>query len=67
MGNDAGAGALVIKEAGGTNLVCDEKDCLVYGMPRSVIKYNAADKILPLNKLAKEIEKVVREMEGIDV
>jgi two-component system, chemotaxis family, protein-glutamate methylesterase/glutaminase len=67
MGNDAGAGALAIKEAGGTNLICDEKDCLVYGMPRSVIKYNAADRSLPLKKLAKEIEKVVREMEGIDV
>ena len=67
MGNDAGAGALVIKEAGGKNLVCDEKDCLVYGMARSVIKYNAADQILPLNKLAKEIEKAVRAMGGIDV
>jgi two-component system chemotaxis response regulator CheB len=67
MGNDAGAGALVIKQAGGTNLVCDEKDCLVYGMPRSVIKYDAAHKIVPLKKLAKEIEKAVREMEGIDV
>jgi len=67
MGNDAGAGALVIKEAGGKNLVCDEKDCLVYGMARSVIKYNAADQILPLKKLAKEIEKAVHEMEGIDV
>ena len=67
MGNDAGAGALAIKEAGGKNLVCDEKDCLVYGMARSVIKHDAADKILPLKKLAKEIEKVVREMEGIYV
>jgi two-component system chemotaxis response regulator CheB len=67
MGNDAGAGALVIKEAGGKNLVCDEKDCLVYGMARSVIKYNAADKILPLKNLAREIERAVREMEGIDV
>jgi two-component system chemotaxis response regulator CheB len=67
MGNDAGAGALAIKEAGGKNLVCDEKDCLVYGMARSVIKHNAADQIVPLKKLAKEIEKAVREMEGIDV
>jgi two-component system chemotaxis response regulator CheB len=67
MGNDAGAGALAIKNAGGKNLVCDEKDCLVYGMARSVIKNNAADQILPLKKLAKEIEKLVREMEGIDV
>ena len=67
MGNDAGAGALAIKVAGGKNLVCDEKDCLVYGMARSVIKYNAADLILPLKKLAKEIEKSVHGMEGIDV
>ncbi|MDO8873393.1 MAG: chemotaxis-specific protein-glutamate methyltransferase CheB [Methanoregula sp.] len=67
MGNDAGAGALAIKEAGGKNLVCDEKDCLVYGMVRSVIRHNAADQTLPLKKLAKEIEKAVREMEGIDV
>ncbi len=64
MGNDAGEGARVIKEAGGTNLVCDEKDCLVYGMARSVITKDAADKILPLNKLAEEIERVVLQMEA---
>jgi HPt (histidine-containing phosphotransfer) domain-containing protein len=57
MGNDAGEGAVAIKQAGGINLVCDEKDCLVYGMARSVISKNAADKILPLNKLAEEIKK----------
>jgi two-component system chemotaxis response regulator CheB len=67
MGNDAGAGALAIKQAGGTNLVCDEKDCLVYGMARSVISHNAADKILPLNKLAEEIERIVRQMEAGNV
>ena len=38
MGNDAGEGARVIKEAGGVSLVCDEKDCLVYGMARSAIQ-----------------------------
>ena len=64
MGNDAGEGARIIKEAGGVNLVCDEKDCLVYGMARSAIQKNAADKILPLNKLAKEIERIVLQMEG---
>jgi len=67
MGNDAGAGALAIKEAGGKNFICAEKDCLVYGMPRSVMKYNAVSQVLPLRKLATEIEKAVREMEGIDV
>jgi two-component system, chemotaxis family, protein-glutamate methylesterase/glutaminase len=64
MGNDAGEGALAIRNAGGTNLVCDEKDCLVYGMARSVISHNAADKILPLNKLAEEIAKAVYKMEA---
>lgn len=67
MGNDAGEGALAIKQAGGVNLVCDEKDCLVYGMARSVISKNAADRILPLNKLAGEIEKEVLRMEAENV
>jgi two-component system chemotaxis response regulator CheB len=64
MGNDAGLGALSVKQAGGVSLVCDEKDCLVYGMARSAIKNNAVDLILPLKKLSKEIERVVHSMEG---
>ena len=64
MGNDAGEGARAIREAGGVSLLCDEKDCLVYGMARSAIQYNAVDRVLPLNRLAKEIERVVLQMEG---
>jgi two-component system chemotaxis response regulator CheB len=67
MGNDAGEGALAIRQAGGKNLVCDEKDCLVYGMARSVISKDAADKILPLNKLAEEVERIVLQMEAENV
>ncbi|MDD4138083.1 MAG: chemotaxis-specific protein-glutamate methyltransferase CheB [Methanoregula sp.] len=67
MGNDAGEGAHAIKEAGGTSLLCDEKDCLVYGMARSAIQKNAVDKVLPLNRLAKEIERLVLQMEEADV
>jgi len=67
MGHDAGAGALAIKQAGGVSLICDEKDCLVYGMARSAIQKNAVDKVLPLRKLAMEIERVIREMEGSHV
>jgi two-component system chemotaxis response regulator CheB len=63
MGNDAGEGAHAIKEAGGVSLICDEKDCLVYGMARSAIRNNAVDQILPLKKLPKEIERVVLMME----
>jgi two-component system chemotaxis response regulator CheB len=64
MGNDAGEGAQAIKLAGGVSLICDEKDCLVYGMARSAIQKKAVDKVLPLNKLAKEIERAVSHMEG---
>jgi two-component system chemotaxis response regulator CheB len=63
MGNDAGEGALAIKNAGGTSFVCDEKDCLVYGMARSAITHNAVDKVLPLNRMAKEISRAVLKME----
>ena len=40
------------KGSRGSSLICDEKDCLVYGMARSAIQHNAVDKVLPLNKLA---------------
>jgi len=63
MGNDAGQGAHAIKEAGGTSLLCDEKDCLVYGMARSAIQHSAVDKVLPLNRLSKEIERLIYQME----
>jgi two-component system, chemotaxis family, protein-glutamate methylesterase/glutaminase len=64
MGNDAGEGARAIKEAGGVSIICDEKDCLVYGMARSAITHEAVDKVLPLDKIAQEIERVVLHMEG---
>jgi two-component system chemotaxis response regulator CheB len=67
MGNDAGLGAHAIKQAGGVSLVCDEKDCLVYGMARSAIKNNAVDQVVPLHQLAKEIEQRVLTMEGTRV
>ncbi len=62
MGNDAGAGAYAVKQAGGTSLICDERDCLVYGMARSAIKHNAVDEILPLRKIAGSIEQHVMGM-----
>jgi two-component system chemotaxis response regulator CheB len=62
MGNDAGAGASAIRQAGGTSIICDQKDCLVYGMARSAIQKNAVDKVLPLAKIPDEIERIVMKM-----
>ncbi len=63
MGNDAGAGAKAVRDAGGRNIVCDEKDCLVYGMARSALQRDAVDGVIPLAKLASEIERIVLSME----
>jgi two-component system, chemotaxis family, protein-glutamate methylesterase/glutaminase len=67
MGNDAGEGALAIKNAGGVCLICDEKDCLVYGMARSAIQKNAVDQVLPLKKLPEAIGRIIRTMEAVHV
>ena len=66
MGNDAGEGAHAIKEAGGVSLICDEKDCLVYGMARSAIQHKPLTRSCRLTKLAQEIERVVLQMEGLN-
>ncbi len=62
MGNDAGAGASAIKLAGGTSIICDQKDCLVYGMARSAIQKNAVDSVLPLARIPDAVERLVAKM-----
>lgn len=37
----------------------DEETCTVYGMPKSVVQAQLADKILPLTQIAGEITKNV--------
>ena len=66
MGNDAGAGAAAIKASGGTTLLCDQKDCLVYGMARSAIQHNAVDQVVPLKKIPGAIERIVGKMAAED-
>jgi len=67
MGNDAGAGASAIKRGGGVSLICDEKDCLVYGMARSAIRHDAVDQVIPLEKLAECVEQHLLMMERAHV
>ncbi len=63
MGNDAGEGALAIKNAGGTNIAVREEDCLVYGMVRSALKRDCIDKVVPLNRIHREIMKYIANKE----
>ncbi|WAI01037.1 chemotaxis-specific protein-glutamate methyltransferase CheB [Methanogenium organophilum] len=63
MGNDAGEGALAIKKAGGSTFAVREEDCLVYGMVRSALKRDCIDKVIPLNRIHREIMQYIAKKE----
>ncbi|WP_406671224.1 chemotaxis response regulator protein-glutamate methylesterase [Methanolobus sp. ZRKC4] len=55
MGADGADGIEAIKNAGGKAIAEDEKSCVVYGMPKSVVQRGLADSIVPLDKVSSEI------------
>jgi two-component system chemotaxis response regulator CheB len=55
MGDDGAKGLLEMKDAGGNTIAQDEKTCVVFGMPREAIMLNAADKVLPLQEIARYV------------
>jgi two-component system, chemotaxis family, protein-glutamate methylesterase/glutaminase len=57
MGADGAKGLLEMKDAGARTAAQDEKSSVVFGMPKEAIKINAAERILPLNKMAEFILK----------
>jgi len=59
MGNDGLAGARAVREAGGIVLAQDERDCVVYGMPRHIIEHDLADATGTLDELAVLIERAM--------
>jgi len=53
MGDDGAKGMLEMKEAGAfLTIAQDEASCVVFGMPNEAIKLGAADKIMPLERIA---------------
>mgnify|MGYP000444980344 CR=1 FL=1 len=46
-----------MKQAGGNVIVQDEETSVVWGMPGSVVREGAADKVVPIDELASEILK----------
>ena len=59
MGADGAAGLLDMKNMGAGTIAQDEKTCIVFGMPKEAIKLGAADMILPLDRIAAEIIRMV--------
>lgn len=61
MGQDGAAGLRAIRDAGGHTIVQDEASSVVWGMPGAAVKQGAAQTVVPLDKVAAEIRRTVRE------
>lgn len=55
MGNDGSKGLKKIKNLGGRIFVQDEKSCVVFGMPKAALDTGQVDKVIPLDRIGKEI------------
>jgi two-component system chemotaxis response regulator CheB len=64
MGQDGLRGCEIIREKRGHVVVQDEATSVVWGMPGYVAKAGFADKVVPLNQIAGEIARRVRESRG---
>lgn len=60
MGSDGTLGSQAIKSAGGQIIAEAKSSCVVYGMPKSVVEAGLADKVVSLNAVAGEMEKLVK-------
>ncbi|MCA9127693.1 MAG: chemotaxis-specific protein-glutamate methyltransferase CheB [Planctomycetales bacterium] len=59
MGDD-GSRSLNAMHAQGVNVIAqDEASCTVFGMPRQVIEQGNADHVLPLDKIANTVRKII--------
>jgi len=55
MGSDGAQGLLAMKQAGAATIAQDEQTSVVFGMPREAIRLGAADRVLPLARVASGI------------
>ena len=59
MSRDGVAGIKAIKEAGGTTIAQDEKSSAIFGMNKEAICTGCVDTVLPLEKIAQELVRLV--------
>ncbi len=63
MGSDGARGLLRLREAGAYTIGQDEKSSVVYGMPKAAFDIGAVAKQCPLEGIAREIRKKLKEWE----
>ena len=55
MGDDGARGLLEMRKAGAYTVAQDEATCVVFGMPKEAIELGAAEKVVPLGQIPREI------------
>ena len=60
MGDDGARGLLEMRQAGSHTVAQDEESCVVFGMPKEAIQRGAAAKVVPLSRVANEIDVYAR-------
>jgi two-component system chemotaxis response regulator CheB len=65
MGRDGTEGCRQLKQMGGTVLAQHPYGCTVYGMPKSVVEENLADRVIPLEKMAAWIVRLVEKSQSL--
>jgi len=63
MGRDGTEGCRVIKKLGGEVIAQHPEGCVVYGMPKAVVEEQLADRVVPLEKIASWIVRIVESKE----
>ncbi len=64
MGADGAAGLKEMREAGAATIAQDEKTCVVFGMPAEAIRMGAAQKVLPLQGIARAVLRMAAQSTG---
>jgi two-component system chemotaxis response regulator CheB len=59
MNRDGANGAEEIKRMGGRVIAEAQTSCVVYGMPGEIVKRNLADLVLPIDRMAEEIIRII--------
>lgn len=59
MGRDGTEGCRLIKQLGGSVLAQHPEGCIVYGMPKVVVEERLADRVVPIDKMASWIVRLV--------
>jgi len=60
MGRDGADGMKAIKDAGGLTIAQSPETCVVFGMPKEAIELGVIDKILPVDRIANDLEYVTK-------